>query len=167
MSITPQAPPPASQNLLGSDLPTTSRFLLELDGAEIGVFSSVSGLEMTVQTYEIAEGGQNGFSHKLPGRITWPNLVFRRGITDSDALFAWLQKSSGEGYAAAGNKLTRSSGAVTAIGLDGSRLRSWNLIDVWPVRWKGPDFDVSRNDPLQEELEIAHHGFVSAKPARA
>lgn len=158
---------PASQNPLGSEPPVASRFLLELDGTEIGIFSSVSGLEMTVQTYEIAEGGQNGFSYKLPGRVSWPNLVFRRGITDSDALFAWLQKSSGEGYAAAGSKLTKSSGAVTVIAQDGSRLRSWNLIDVWPVRWKGPDFDVNRDDPLQEELEIAHHGFVSVKPAQA
>lgn len=166
MSITPSSSAsPATQNLLGSDLATASRFLFELDGAEIGVFSSVSGLEMTVETYQILEGGQNGFSHKLPGRITWPNLVFRRGITDSDALFAWLQKSSGEGFAASGNKLTKSTGAVTVIGLDGTRLRSWNLNDVWPVRWKGPDFDVSRDDPLQEELEIAHHGFVSTKPA--
>jgi phage tail-like protein len=166
MSITPASSAnPATLNPLGSDVPTASRFLLELDGAEIGVFSSVSGLEMTVETYQILEGGQNGFSHKLPGRITWPNLVFSRGITDSDALFAWLQKSSGEGFAAAGNKLTRSTGAVTVIGLDVTRLRSWNLNDVWPVRWKGPDFDVNRDDPLQEELEIAHHGFVSARPA--
>ena len=163
MSMTPA--PPASQNLLGSDIPTASRFLFEIDGVEIGVFSAVSGLEMTVETYEIAEGGQNGFSHKLPGRISWPNVVFRRGITDSDALFEWIQKSSGEGFAAAGNTLTRSTGAVTAIGLDGTRLRSWNLTAVWPVRWKGPDFDVANEDPLQEELEIAHHGFVSAKPA--
>ena len=164
MSLSPTSATPASQDLLGGGA-IGSCFLLEIDNVEIGVFSSVSGLEMTVETYQIAEGGQNGFSHKLPGRISWPNIVFRRGLTDSDALFAWMQKSSGEGYAAAGSKLTKSTGAVTVLGLDGTRLRSWNLVDVWPVRWKGPDFSVDNNDALHEELEIAHHGFVSAKPA--
>ena len=24
---------------------------------------------------EIAEGGQNGYTHKLPSRMTWPNIV--------------------------------------------------------------------------------------------
>ena len=95
---------------------------------------------MTVNVVEIAEGGQNGFTHKLPSRMTWPNITFKRGLTQSDALFDWLQKSSGEGFAGNSDKLTRSTGAVTAISPIGDRLRSWEFIDVFPVRWKGPDF---------------------------
>ncbi|UMG91023.1 phage tail protein [Nocardioides sp. TF02-7] len=91
--------------------------------------------------------------------------MFRRGLTDSNALFEWLNRSSGEGFAAADNKLTRSTGAVTALDTTGARLRSWELIDVFPVRWRGPDFSVARPDPLEEELEITHHGF-RAREAR-
>ena len=69
MSLSPTSATPASQDLLGGGA-IGSCFLLEIDNVEIGVFSSVSGLEMTVETYQIAEGGQNGFSHKLPGRIS-------------------------------------------------------------------------------------------------
>ncbi len=61
-----------------------------------------------------------------------------------------------------GNKVTRSTGAITAIAGDGTRLRSWILDDVLPVRWKGPNFDVASDSPLSEELEITHHGFRSA-----
>jgi phage tail-like protein len=147
---------------LGGDLPVADRFLFELDGVEIGVFRSVAGLEVTVQFDEFREGGQNGYVHKVPGRMSWPNLVFRRGITESDAVFQWLAKSSGEQFAAAGNKVTRSTGAVVAIAHDGTRLRSWEFIDVFPVRWKGPEFSVDDQTPLEEELEVAHHGFRSA-----
>lgn len=145
--------------LLGGDVPTANRFLFELDGVEIGIFRELQGLQVTVGVHEFREGGQNGFSHRVPGRMTWPNIVFRRGVTAGNALFDWLSKSSGEGFASSGNKLTRSTGAVTALDQQGNRLRAWELIDVFPVRWKGPDFSVDSQSPLEEELEVAHHGF--------
>jgi phage tail-like protein len=152
---------PSSDEPLGGDPPTASRFLFEVDGVEIGVFREVTGLQVTVAVDEIREGGQNGFAHKVPGRMSWPHLVFRRGVTESDALFTWLSKSSGEGFAGNGSKITRSTGAVTAITASGERLRSWEFNEVFPVRWKGPDFAVGSNQPLEEELEVAHHGFKS------
>jgi phage tail-like protein len=144
---------------LGGDLQVSARFLLEVDGVEIGIFREVSGLQVTVDVVQVAEGGQNSYLHKLPARMSWPNLVFRRGLTQADALFDWLQKSSGEGFASNQNKLTRSTGAVTVIDSTNARLRSWEFNDVFPVRWKGPDFSTDSNAPLEEELEIAHHGF--------
>lgn len=154
-----------AEEMLGGDLPIANRFLFELDGVEIGVFKELHGLQVTVAVEEFAEGGQNGFSHRVPGRMTWPHITFRRGLTSGNALFEWLQKSSGEGFAGAGNKLERSTGAVTAIDHIGNRLRAWELIDVFPIRWKGPDFSVQSMDPLEEELEVAHHGFRAVTQA--
>jgi phage tail-like protein len=146
---------------LGADPQLANRFLLEVDGHEIGVFRSVSGLGVTVETEDVVEGGENGFVHKLPGRMTWPNLVFKRGITQADALFDWINEVSGEGLATQQNKVTRSTGAVTVIGYDGTRLRSWNVAEIMPVRWTGPTFDADSNVSIEEELEVTHHGFTS------
>jgi phage tail-like protein len=93
--------------------------------------------------------------------MSWPHLVFRRGITESDALFAWMSKTSGEGFAGAGSKLKRSTGAVTVLDSHGTRLRAWEFEGVYPVRWTGPDFDSASNQPMLEQLEVAHHGFRS------
>jgi phage tail-like protein len=153
---------PKSARYLGGEPALGSRFLFEVDGIEIGLFASVRGLQVTSQTQTIAEGGQNGFAHRLPGRLEWPNITFSRGLTDADALFEWVNKTAGEGFAAAGNKITRSTGAITAVGSDGKRLRSWSLEGVFPVRWTGPDFAAASDDPLTEELEVAHHGFRSS-----
>jgi len=152
---------PNSVTPLGGDLPLADRFLFEVDGVEIGVFREVFGLQVTVGVEEIVEGGQNAFVYKVPSRMTWPNLVFRRGLTQSDALFTWMSKSSGEGFAGNDNKLSRSTGAVTALDAVGGRLRSWEFQAVFAVRWKGPDFSVGANQALEEELEVAHHGFKS------
>ncbi len=158
---------PSSDEPLGGDLPIGSLFLFEVDGVEIGVFREVTGLSVSIQVHEIHEGGQNGFAHKLPGRMSWPNLVFRRGLTQSDALFDWMGKSSGEGYAGNKNTLTRSTGAVTAMDAEGNRLRAWEFADVFPIRWQGPDFEASSATPLEEELEVAHHGFRSKTQSSA
>ena len=157
---------PDSTRYLGGDLALGSRFLFEVDGVEIGLFASVVGLEVSSKFVEVVEGGQNGFVHRLPGRLEWPTITFTRGLTDADALFDWMNKTAGEGFAAAGNKLVRSTGAITAIAGNGSRMRAWSLEGVYPIRWTGPSFSVNSQDPLTEELEIAHHGFRSSAPGR-
>lgn len=144
--------------------PYAGRFLFEVDGVEIGTFTEVSGLELDVGVEEVEEGGQNHFVHKLPGRMTWPNLVLKRGMTKGDELFAWVQESSGDGFAGQGSKLERKSAAVTLVTETGDRLRAWEVTGAFPVRWRGPSFVATSNDLASEELEIAHHGFRSAKP---
>ncbi|MCU1689709.1 MAG: hypothetical protein JWN20_1637, partial [Jatrophihabitantaceae bacterium] len=111
----------ANTDPLGLEPTTSARFLFEVDGVEIGVFREIRGLNVSVETVQLEEGGQNGFVHVLPGRMTGPHLIFRRGVTESNALFDWLNKSSGEGFAANGSKLTRATGAVTAISSNGAR----------------------------------------------
>ena len=145
------------------DARSTGKFLFEVDGLEIGQFSEVSGLSVEVQVESVEEGGENQFVHKLPGRMSWPNITLKRGVIKADNLFTWLKDSSGEGYASKG-KLERRSAAITLLALDGSRLRAWNLADAFAVKWSGPTFAAIPNGAATEELEIAHHGFQSASP---
>jgi phage tail-like protein len=138
---------------------TSATFLFEVDGVEIGRFQEVTGLEVTIEVEEIQEGGENSFVHKLPGRMTWPNITLTRGITQNDSLLAWLNRASGEQFAAAGNKLARSTAAITLIGPSSKRLRAWEFTGAFPVRWKGPQFAADSSEWATEELEITHHGF--------
>ena len=138
---------------------TAATFLFEVDGVEIGRFMEVSGLQVEIETEDVEEGGQNNFVHKLPGRMTWPNITLRRGITQNDSLLAWLTASSGEQFARNGNRLTRKTAAITLVGPGGERLRAWEFDGAFPVKWTGPNFDVASTDMAVEELEITHHGF--------
>ncbi|MCV2395213.1 phage tail protein [Actinotalea sp. M2MS4P-6] len=149
----------ADREPLGDDPTTSGWFIFEVDGVEIGTFRSVKGLELTVDVHEYAEGGQGQYVHKLPGTLHWPNLVFSRGMVESDALFTWVSNSAGENFAANGNKVKRSTGAVTAVSYTGERLRAWEFTDVFAVRWTGPEFNVDSAELLVEELEVAHNGF--------
>jgi phage tail-like protein len=144
---------------LGGDLAVAANFVFEVDGVEIGSFKQITGLQMTVTTQEYVEGGQNQYVQQFPTGIRWPHLVFTRGLVNSDALFTWVGKSSGEGFAGNQNKLTRSTGAVTVLGNDGARLRSWEFEGVFAVAWSGPTLSADAADALTETLEVAHNGF--------
>lgn len=137
-------------------------FLVELDGVELGRFREISGLQVDVDVESLEEGGENGFVHKFSGRMTWPNLVLKRGITKEDVLMAWLNDSVGTGMATRNGKVKRTSAAITLIASDGTRLRSWNVADAIPIRWAGPTFSADATDAAVEEVEIAHHGFTTS-----
>jgi len=156
--------PKGRDHLFTKATSNTHSFLLEVDGHRIGRFTAVSGLKMQVEVESYAEGGQNGFEHKFPGRVTWENLVFKRGVTEDNNLFNWFEITVGSGFDKNKNVLDRSTCAVTMLSATGKRLRSWNIIDAFPVRWTGPDFSADAEEVPVEELEVAHHGFTVTKP---
>lgn len=139
---------------------TSTTFLVEVDGVEIGRFMEISGLELTIETEPIAEGGNNGYVHRVPTGMSWPNIVLKRGVTQTNGLLEWVKKSAGEGFAAAGNKLTRSTAAVTLMGpRSDQRIRSWSFEGAMPVKWSGPNFSVTSTEAAVETLEFTHEGF--------
>ena len=156
------------------DAPTfAGRFCIEIGGKEdagleprvVGAFTEVSGLRAEVAVEDVKEGGTNGFVHHLPGRVTWPNVVLKRGVTDSTALFSWLATAVNNGTV--GSVTGTSDGSVqkrqaTIKLVDGAGrdVQTVVLKDAFPVSWTGPTLAVSAGDVAYEELEIAHHGFV-------
>jgi phage tail-like protein len=145
------------------DPPFVGKFTFEIDGTTIGAFTEVSGLSVQIDVEELAEGGQNAYTHKLLGRMKWPNLVFKRGITDTDALFEWLMSASGEGLTREGNKVTPRDGKVSVLNAKGESMRTWTIIGAKPVKWSGPKLAASSRDLAIEELEVCHSGFRSSK----
>ena len=140
------------------DPPFVGKFTFTVGPLEIGAFTEVSGLAVSIDVEEVAEGGQNAYTHKLLGRMKWPNIVFKRGLIDSDALFSWILQFSGDGFAKT-NTITESTGAISVLNQHGKPFRTWNLSGVKPVKWTGPRLAASSRDLAIEELEVCHSGF--------
>ena len=136
-------------------------FVLEIDGKTIGYFTDVGGLGLEIEVVEVQEGGQNQFTHKLPGRMKWTNITLKRGITSSKDLFEWATKSAGDGFSGSGNQLERTTGKVAMLDATGSQVQAWSFDGAYPVKWTGPTMSADSNDIATEELEIAHHGFTA------
>ncbi|MDP8969920.1 MAG: phage tail protein [Actinomycetota bacterium] len=141
-------------------------FAVEVGNQPIGSFREVSGLSAEMAVEELMEGGNNRYVHKLPGQISWPNIVLTRGVTSSTALFDWFTSTNGMSSgqpdtqtAAPPGMLTRSTAQIILRDAAGTRVRTWSLRGAFPVRWTGPTLATSSTDVAVEELEIAHHGF--------
>ncbi len=162
-------------------------FAIELEGLVVGFFTEVSGLELTRDVEDYAEGGNNNFIHKLPGRTKYSNLVFKRGLSVSRVLFDWfdigkydfnvqrinlsiIQGAPGHNLASAalgalggvstfGAPADMQQHAFQALGRGFGKVKHWNVENAWPVRWKASDLNVSSQNVVIEEIEIAHHGL--------
>ena len=118
-----------------TDPPFVGRFVFEVEGRQIGAFTEVSGLGVTIDVEDVPEGGQNAYTHKLLGRMKWPNLVLKRGITDTNALFEWLMECSGDGFAKQ-NRVIGLPGKVSVLNSKGKPVRTWEFENAMRSSWR-------------------------------
>ncbi|PSB34411.1 phage tail protein [Stenomitos frigidus] len=128
-------------------------FLVELDGLITGGFMEVSGLEcdITLESYE--EGGQNDYVHQFPTRITYPNLVLSKGLTDVWTLWNWFDE-------ARQGMIRRRNGTIMLLDHQRLPVRWWNFNDAYPVKWAGPQFNSSAQEVAVERIELVHRGIT-------
>lgn len=124
-------------------------------------FKSVSGLKYETEVTDYQEGGQNAFTYRLVGATKWPNLVFKRGFSQSHALINWRQSWIG-------GCGSRARGSVAQLNTALAEVAIWEFSDGWPCKWELSEFDASKSELSMETLEIAHHGlrFVAPKPPK-
>ncbi len=134
------------------NIATSFKFWVEIDDIFVAGFSEVSGLEAETEIEEYREGGVNGYVHKLPKGVRFPNLVLRKGMTYSPALWNWYESTID-------GPIQRKTGAIVLQTVDGKEFGRWSFFDAYPVRWTGPTLDASRSDVAFEQIEIAHSGL--------
>lgn len=130
------------------------RFKVTIDGWDLGLFTGCKGLGCTLAVERLEEGGNQGFVHQLPGRMSYSNIVVTRPVDGSSATVArWISQMA--------VRPQRTTGCISVMTFDGTSVASWGLIDVIPVRWTGPDLSSDSGGSLATEtLELAHHGFT-------
>jgi phage tail-like protein len=122
----------------------------------VGVFRGLSGLEISFDVLDYREGGNNNFVHRLPGRMSYPNLVLSFGFINDDALFQWFLATQQQAQT---QQITLT---LTAAQGDNTNIRKFVFGDAFPVHWSGPGINATMVDPQSwnETLEIAHSGLV-------
>lgn len=135
-------------------------FLVEVEGLVVGGFQEVRGLESSLDVKEYAEGGVNGFLHKLPGPARHPNLVLSRGLIEQDTLWNWYDSVS-QGTIRRRN--------ITLMLLDGQRraVMWWDVRQALPVKWVGPVFNAGSDTVATESIELVHEGISKSRDSQS
>jgi phage tail-like protein len=128
-------------------------FTVRIDNQDLGAFTQCDGLGCEVVIEQREEGGNNLFVHQLPGRIKYTNVKLTRPVNgDTEKVARWIGGMA--------NQVKRTSAEISAMSQDGTKVASWSLEGVIPVKWTGPQLSVESPKVATESLEIAHHGFL-------
>lgn len=128
-------------------------FALEIDNADLGIFSNCSGLGIDMQIEQREDGGGGWTVHQLVGRPKYTNVTVTRPIgPDTAKTMAWLQTMVGA--------MQPSTARLAALSPNGDTVFSWTLSGVLPARWTGPSFDATSPTPVTETLELAYTSIM-------
>ena len=144
-----------------NDPASSIRFHLKFDQLAIGWWNSFEGLGMETAVMQLEEGGNNAFVHQLPTRLKYTNVKLSRPVNeDSQKVAVWFMDIA--------KVVTRGKNAsIMAVEGDNKTIiAKWELVDVVPVRWTGPTFNVESPKMAMETLEIAYHGFLKGAASK-
>ena len=124
-----------------------------------GSFSEVTGLEATMTPKTHKEGGRNWGEVQLSGPTTFAPVILKRGITDIDHLWSWFETTT-----RSANYGLRFSGMIDVFYPSGEPALRWELINVLPTKFKGPDLSATAKEVAIEELHLVHEGLTLKRP---
>ena len=122
-------------------------------------WQSVMGLDSTIDTETIREGGENRFEHVIPVRRKYGPLILKRGLLkpSDSALTKWLQD-------AFEHEIIKPLQAVTIKLLNEDHATSllyWTISNVWPRSWKIGELNAEQGNILIETLELNYNRLVT------
>ncbi len=127
-----------------------------LDIKKMG-WQEVSGLNAELGIEEVAEGGENQFTWRLPKPPKYKNLVLKRASrVNCDSLIEWVN-----------NAITNFQFAPTTVTVSilgesdmDTPIRVWNFVDAYPVSMKISDLSAQKGELVIETLELAYKYFT-------
>lgn len=117
-------------------------------------FQTVSGLSVEYDMEEYKEGGENRFTHKLPVRTKYADMVLKRGmVTDSDVI-TWCLSAFRD------REFTPTDVNVILMNEKGEPLRTWKVAHAIPKKWMVSDLNANDNAVVIETMELSYRYFT-------
>ncbi len=147
---------------------TASRFYLELslDGSNQsvdGIFMDCKGFKCSQEVIEVCEVTPNKWGKadkgmvirtKIPGNVKTNNIVVRRGLISSLALWKWFEETQKGNWAT-----QRRDGSLQIYNQKGKAKARFQFLNGWASSYSLSDLSASSTDYEIEELEIACEVF--------
>jgi phage tail-like protein len=117
-------------------------------------FTEVGGLAFEVTTEEVAEGGENRFMQKYPGRVKYPELVLKRGLLVKSKVFDWIRDSI------ARDQIEPKNVDVQLLNESHEPLVTWHVVNAFPTKWAVSDLNSTSNTVVVETLQLYYQYFT-------
>ena len=123
-------------------------------------FQSVSGLSVEYDTEEYKEGGENRFTHKLPVRTKYADMVLKRGmltgpsVLTTNSVVKWFLEAVRD------RTFTKADVHVILMNEKSEPLRTWKVAHAVPRKWTVSDFNANESSLVIETLELSYRYFT-------
>ena len=116
-------------------------------------FTDVSGLGLELTTTEVAEGGQNRFLQKYPGRSKYQDLVLKRGMFPDSNIVVWIKKCV-EDF-----DIEPKNIVIYLLNEKHQPLVTWNVVNAYPTKWSISDLSATNNKVVVESIQFTYQYF--------
>ena len=125
-------------------------------------FQSVTGLDSTLDTEQVREGGENRFEHVLPVRRKYGPLTLKRGLLkpSDSALTKWLKQAFDDEKVVPLNTVN-----ISLLNEEHKPLMHWTINNVWPRSWKIGELNAEQGAVLIETLELNYNRLLFDNPS--
>ncbi len=117
------------------------------------LFQNVSGLEVSLETESVKEGGENRFEHVLPTRSKYNDLILKRGVLKDSGVIKWCRKAI-ENF-----DFKPTTILVQLLNEEHEVLIEWKLFHAWPKKWSVAELNAEQSSVLVETIEINYIFF--------
>ena len=117
-------------------------------------FQTVSGLSVEYDMEEYKEGGESRFTHKLPVRTKYADLVLKRGMLTGSDVFDWFFRAFRD------RDFKPTDLNIVLLNEKGEPLRTWKVAHAVPRKWQVSDLNASENSLVIETLELSYRYFT-------
>lgn len=143
---------PATLSHLLFETHAAFRYLVEITGVTVGAFTECTLPAMEIDTQELKEGGQNLYTHLLPGRRKAARLTLKNGV-GNNKLMQWCADTMNEKFERKDIVVSLHS-ARFAPGVK-EPICTWNLHDAYPCKWTGPQLQADSTAIAIQTIEFA------------
>jgi phage tail-like protein len=116
-------------------------------------FVEVGGLAIEVTTEEMAEGGENRFVQRYPGRSKYGDLVLKRGLLKGSKVWEWASKAIED------LDIDPRDVNITLLNEKHEPLMTWHVVGAFPVKWSISDLNATTNAFVVETLTLTCRHF--------
>jgi phage tail-like protein len=120
-------------------------------------FQKVSGLSMSMDMDSVNEGGQNLYTHRIPKKVSYGNLILERGVPAVSPLGIEFN------IAFSMFKFAPSNVLITLFNEDSIPVMGWMFLKAYPVKWSMSDLDANGNSLVIDTMELAYSRFQVIK----
>jgi phage tail-like protein len=118
------------------------------------LFQNVSGLEVSLETESIKEGGENRFEHVIPTRSKYNDLILKRGVLKDSGVIKWCRQAI-ESF-----EFKPTTVLVQLLNEEHEPVTVWKVKDGWPCKVEGPTLNSTGNEVAVETIELCHEGLT-------